>query len=121
MGLFGSKKIKELEKEKEEVLIRLNAITEKEDNIRHLNEVLKKMRMEVAELNEKKLALAGEIESLYEEKNKTHIDIESLGKEILNLRQMKLEEQNSILTYTDKIEKIKNRIDDAATRQSGFC
>ena len=113
MGLFASKRVKELEQEKEEVLLRLNSITEKEDNVRHLNEVLKKMRIEVSELNEKKLFLSDDIELLNEQKNIANTEIEGLSREILNLRQIKLEEQNSILTYTEKIDEIKNRIENS--------
>ena len=64
MGLFESKRLRELEKENEELLFKINSISEKEDNVRQLNDVLKKMRLEVSDLNERKLSLAGEIESL---------------------------------------------------------
>ena len=69
------------------------------------------MRLEVSDLNEKKLNLASEIESLHEQKRQTKADLEGLGKEILNLRQMKLEEQNLILTYSEKIDQIKDKVD----------
>ena len=110
MGLFENKRLRELEKENEELLFRINNISEKEDNVRHLNDVLKKMRMEVSDLNDRKLALAGEIESLREDKRQVKGDIEGLNKEILNLRSLKLEEQNTLLDYSSQIDKIKNQI-----------
>jgi chromosome segregation ATPase len=113
MKLFKSKRVEELEKEKEEVLIRLNSITEKEDTVRHLNDVLKKMRIEVASLNDKRLNLSKDIELLNAEKEQISFDIEGLGQEVLNLRHIKHEEQNSLLSYSDKIDKIKNRIDES--------
>ena len=58
MGLFENKRLRELEKENEELLFRINSISEKEDNVRNLNDVLKKMRMEVSDLNERKLSLS---------------------------------------------------------------
>ncbi|MFN3695062.1 MAG: hypothetical protein ACK4UV_08635, partial [Ignavibacterium sp.] len=64
MGLFESKRIKELELERDKLKEQLNNLYEREENIRHLNEVLKKMRLEVAELNEKKLAISTELEQL---------------------------------------------------------
>ena len=110
MGLFESKRLRELEKENEELLFRINSISEKEDNVRQLNDVLKKMRLEVSDLNERKLSLAGEIESLREQKRQTRADIEGFNKEILNLRQLKLEEQNILLDYSSRIDRIKNQI-----------
>lgn len=70
MGLFESKRIKELELERDKLKEQLNNLYEREENIRHLNEVLKKMRLEVAELNEKKLALSTELEQLRDERRK---------------------------------------------------
>ena len=110
MGLFENKRRRELEKEKEELLIRLNNITEREDNVRQLNDILKKMRVEVADLNERKLNLSSEIESLREQKKQIKVDIETLNKEILNLKNLKLEEQNTLLEYSARIDKIKNQI-----------
>ncbi len=37
-------------------------------------------------------------------------DIERFNKEILNLRNLKLEEQNTLLEYSSQIDKIKNQI-----------
>ena len=110
MGLFENKKLRELEKENEELLFRINSIAEKEDNVRNLNDVLKKMRMEVSDLNERKLSLSSEIESLREQKRQNKADIEGFNKEILNLRQLKLEEQNTLLDYSSRIDRIKNQI-----------
>ena len=42
MGLFESKRLRELEKENEELLFKINSISDKEDNVRQLNDVLKK-------------------------------------------------------------------------------
>lgn len=53
MGLFESKRIKELDIERDKLKEQLNNLYEREENIRRLNEVLKKIRLEVAELNEK--------------------------------------------------------------------
>ena len=124
MGLFDSKKLKELEKEKEEVLLRLNSITEKEDNVRHLNDVLRKMRIEVAELNEKKLRISDEIEPLVIQKEQLKSDLENIAKEIFNLRQIKIEEQNAILAYTSQLDDIKAKIKRGGSWKkncAGFC
>ena len=100
MSLFENKRLRELEKENEELLFKINNITEKEDNVRHLNDVLKKMRMEVSDLNERRLTLSSEIESLHEDKRQVKGDIEGLNKEIQNLKILKLEEQNTLLEYS---------------------
>ena len=110
MGLFENKRLRELEKENEELLFRINSISEKEDNVRHLNDVLKKMRLEVSDLNERKISLATDIENLKEQKRLVNIDIENYNKDILNLKNLKLEEQNTLLMYSSQIDKIKNKI-----------
>ena len=107
--------LRELEKENEELLFKINNIAEKEDNVRHLNDVLKKMRMEVSDLNERRLSLSGEIESLHEDKRQVKGDIEGLNKEIQNLKTLKLEEQNTLLDYSSRIDKIKNQISNDET------
>ncbi len=67
-GIYlSNKRLTELEKQNEELLLDLIVSRRREDNVRNLNDVLKKMRMEVADLNERKLSLAEEIESLREQ------------------------------------------------------
>ncbi len=113
MGLFESKRIKELELERDKLKEQLNNLYEREENIRHLNEVLKKMRLEVAELNEKKLAISTELEQLRDEKRKKTSELENLDKEIAHLREMKFEEQSTLLSYTKQIQELDEYIRNA--------
>lgn len=109
MGLFQSKKIRELEDENRELRLRINNIIEKEDEIRGLSDALKKLRRESAELNENKVSISEEVKSLAQKKNEIVKEIEILNSEALNLRQLKFDEQNALLEYSSKLDKIKNR------------
>ncbi|HSL89683.1 MAG TPA: hypothetical protein VK870_10300 [Ignavibacteriaceae bacterium] len=110
MGIFSSKRLRELEIENEDLKNRIHVITEREESIRHLNDVLRKMRSEVSELNELKLTLSSEINYLKEEELQKKDILENLNHEISQLRELKLEEQNNLLVYSEQIKSLEKII-----------
>lgn len=108
--MFNTKKIKRLNEENEELKTTIETINGKEENIKNLNIVLKKMRLEVAGLNEEKRNLIDSIGKIkFEEEGKRN-DITDLNRKIDHLREMKDELQNVVLSYTNRIENIENTI-----------
>src|ERR1035437_4184852 len=108
--MFNSKKIKRLSDENEELKTTIETIHGKEENIKNLNLVLKKMRLEVAELNEGKRTIRESIEQIKNQEESKKIEIVDLSRKIEHLREMKDELQNVVLSYTNKIENIESTI-----------
>lgn len=61
----------------------------------------------------KKLAISTELEQLRDEKRKRAADLENLDKEIAHLREMKFEEQSTLLSYTKQIQELDEYIRNA--------
>jgi len=108
--MFNSKKIKRLSDENEELKTTIETIHGKEENIKNLNLVLKKMRLEVAELNEEKRTIRESIGQIKNQEESKKIEIVDLSRKIEHLREMKDELQNVVLSYTNKIENIESTI-----------
>jgi chromosome segregation ATPase len=108
--MFNSKKIKFLLEENEELKTKFQAIHSKEDNIKNLNEVLKKLRLEVAQLNEEKRGLKESIDKIRIEEGNKKLENEELNKRIGHLHEMKDELQNVILSYTNQIDNIESTL-----------
>jgi chromosome segregation ATPase len=108
--MFKSKKIQFLLEENEELKTKFQAIHSQENNIKNLNEVLKKLRLEVARLNEERRSLKESIDSIrIDEENKKH-EIEELNQRIGHLHEMRDELQNVVLSYSNQIDNIENTI-----------
>src|ERR1035437_9187 len=108
--MFNSKKIKFLLEENEELKTKFQAIHSKEDNIKNLNEVLKKLRLEVAQLNEERRGLKESIDKIRIEEGNKKLENEELNKRIGHLHEMKDELQNVILSYTNQIDNIESTL-----------
>ena len=108
--MFNAKKIKRLNDENEDLKLKIETFNGKEENIKNLNIVLKKMRLEVAGLNEEKRTLQESIEQIKQQEEGKKNEIAELGKKIDHLREMKDELQNVVLSYTNRIENIENTI-----------
>jgi len=108
--MFNSKKLKRLSDENEELKTTIESIHGKEENIKNLNIVLKKMRLEVAELNEKKRMLVDSIEEIKNQEAGKKSEIVDLSRKIDHLNEMRDELQNVVLSYTNKIEDIESTI-----------
>lgn len=108
--MFKSKKIKSLLAENEELKTKFQAIHSREDNIKNLNEVLKKLRLEVARLNEERRSIKESIDKIYIEEDNKKLEIEELNQRIGHLHEMKDELQNVILSYTNQIDNIESTL-----------
>jgi chromosome segregation ATPase len=108
--MFNSKKIQGLLEENEELKTKFQAIHNQEDNIKNLTEVLKKLRLEVARLNEERRSLKDSIEKNRIEGAKRELEIDELNQRIGYLHEMKDELQNVILSYTNQIDNIESTL-----------
>jgi len=108
--MFNSKKIQSLLEENEELKTKFQAIHNQEDNIKNLTEVLKKLRLEVARLNEERRSLKDSIEKNRIEGAKKELEIDELNQRIGYLHEMKDELQNVILSYTNQIDNIESTL-----------
>ena len=108
--MFKSKKIQSLLEENEELKTKFQAIHSQENNIKNLNEVLKRLRLEVARLNEERRNLKESIDKICIDEENKKLEIEELNKRIGHLREMKDDLQNVILSYTNQIDNIESTI-----------
>src|ERR1035437_2824477 len=108
--MFKSKKIQVLLEENEELKTKFQAIQSQENNIKNLNEVLKKLRLEVARLNEERRELKESIKKIRIEEGSKKLEVEELNQRIGHFREMKDELQNVILSYTNQIDNIESTL-----------
>lgn len=108
MVIFSSKRIKELQAENEELKSFIENLTEKEAYIKQFDEILKKARIEFANITLKKDQIALTLERLEKEKEKLVPQIQKLRIEIEHLREIKLDEQSQIISLNDKSVTIQN-------------
>src|ERR1035438_10608600 len=108
--MFKSKKIQRLLEENEELKTKFQAIHSQEDNIKNLNEVLKRLRLEVARLNAERKGLKESIDKNRIEEETKRSEIEELNQRIGSLREMKDELQNVILSYSNQIDRKSTRL-----------
>ena len=108
--MFKSKKIQSLIEENEELKTKFQAIESREDNIKSLNEILKKLRLEVARLNEERREIKDSIEKILADKEHKQLEVDELGQRIGHLREMKDELQNVILSYSNQIDHIEDTL-----------
>ena len=108
--MFKSKKIQFLLEENEELKTKFQAIQSQENNINNLNEVLKKLRLEVARLNEERRELKESIKKIRIEEGSKKLEVEELNQRIGHFREMKDELQNVILSYSNQIDNIESTL-----------
>jgi chromosome segregation ATPase len=96
--------------ENEELKTKFQAIHSQENNIKNLNEVLKRLRLEVARLNEERRNLKESIDKFCIDEENKKLEIEELNQRIGHLREMKDDLQNVILSYTNQIDNIESTI-----------
>lgn len=104
MSFFKSKELEQLKAENEELKTKFHFMYEKEESAKKLEVVLKRLRMEVSQLNEKKNGIMHEIESIVTEEKQKKDNISELDQKISSLKEMKDELQNTILTYSTQIQ-----------------
>jgi chromosome segregation ATPase len=108
--MFKSKKIQLLLEENEELKTKFQVIHSQEDNIKNLNEVLKKLRLEVARLNDERRGLKDSIDKIRIDEEDKQLEIDELSERIGHLREMKDDLQNVVLSYSNQIESIESTL-----------
>lgn len=98
MSLFNNKKLKELQSENEELRKAIDGLSEKENQLKNFDDMVKKARLEYAEVSSKKDQTAQKLESLEKEKTKLLSELNKISTEIKQLREIKLSEQNQIVS-----------------------
>ncbi|MBE0572934.1 MAG: hypothetical protein IH618_15435 [Ignavibacteriaceae bacterium] len=96
MAFLNSKKLKDLQSENEELKAFIQSITDKESHFRQLDELLRKARVEYANITIKKDQTVLTLEHLEKEKIKLNNQTQKLSSEIEQLREMKVYEQSQI-------------------------
>ncbi len=102
MALLNSKKLKELQSENEELKAFIQNLTNKESHFRQLDELIRKTRVEYANITIKKDQTALTLEHLDREKAKLNNQMQKLSGEIEQLREMKVYEQKQVLRLNNK-------------------
>ena len=108
MGLFKNKELEQLRDENEELKTQLHFIAEKQENARYLEELLKKLRKEVSQLNNEKNIVQEKINFLNAEEHQKQEQLSEFQRRIESLGDMKDELQNTILSYSGKVEGLEN-------------
>jgi chromosome segregation ATPase len=98
MSLLNSKKFKELQIENEELKKRIDGLSEKENHLKRYDELVKKARIQYAEIATKKDQTAQKLEALDRDKTKLISELNKISLEIKQLREIKLTEHNQVLS-----------------------
>jgi chromosome segregation ATPase len=108
MNFFNSKELEELRQENDELKTKIQRVYEKEETAQNLEKLLKKLRSEISILNDRKNNITREIDALdLQEKQKRDQMIE-LDQKISNLKEMKDQLQNNVLSYTNQIQELES-------------
>ena len=101
--IFSSKKIKELESENEELKTLIQGLNAKEEQLKRFDELIKNARIEYGDIKQRKDQTAQTLEILENEKAKLSSDIKKISNEIKQLSELKISEQNQLLTLRDAL------------------
>ena len=101
MSLLNSKKFKELQSENDDLKKYIDGLGEKENQLKHFDELVKKARLEYADIATKKDQTAQKLESLDKDKAKLINELNKISLEIKQLREMKLTEHNQLRSLRD--------------------
>ena len=104
MMIWGPKRIKELETENEELRTLLDSFSAKEERLKRFEELIKKARIEFAEITKRKDQTAHTLETLENERTKLNREIQKISYEIKQLREMKLDEENQLFTLNSAFQ-----------------
>jgi len=98
MSLLKSKKLKELQQENEELKKLIDGLSDKENQLKNFDDLVKKARFEFADISSKKDHTAQKLETLQKEKTKLTTELNKISSDIKQLREIKLSEKNQILS-----------------------
>ena len=103
--ILNSKKLKELQSENEELKKLIDGFAEKENRLKQFDELIKKSRIEYANIALKKNQTAHTLEVLENQKAKLNNELHKTSSEIKKLREIKLSEQNQVLALGEVVSK----------------
>ena len=112
MGFLNSKRLKELELENEELRNNLKRISDKEEKVKQLEEVQRRLKNELTQLTQAKTNHSEELNSILTKEKEAKINLEKYSGELKRLHEMKSQEQNDLLALTSKLEALKSNIND---------
>ena len=98
MSLLKSKKYKELQRENDELKKLIDGLSDKENQLKNFDDLVKKARFEFADISAKKDQTAQKLETLQKEKTKLAAELNKISYDIKQLREIKLSEKNQILS-----------------------
>ena len=101
--MLSSKRIKELETENEELKALIQGFNTKEEKLKRFDELIKKARIEFGDITQRKDQTAQTLEALENEKARLNHDIQKISYEIKQLRELKIDEQNQLLTLKNAL------------------
>jgi len=104
MSLLNSKKFKELQIENEDLKKRIDGLSEKENHLKRYDELVKKARIEYAEIATKKDQTAQKLEALDKDKTKLINELNKISLEIKQLREIKITEHNQVLSLSNALD-----------------
>jgi chromosome segregation ATPase len=107
MAIIKSKRFKDMQKENDELKTYVKKLDDKRETVSNLDEVIKKIRVELAELQNQKLTYNNSIQKLKASEQSTQLEVEKLGRELNHLRELKNDEQNNVLILSDQVNGLK--------------
>ena len=107
MLILNSNRLKALKKENDELKTFVREMGNKQKTITSLDELIKKIRAELSDLQKQQLSYKDSIEKLKESESKALFEVEKLNQELNCLRELKTEEQNSVLFLSGQINELK--------------
>jgi len=107
MVMLNSKRLKALKTENDELKTFVRTMGDKQRTITSLDELIKKIRAELSDLQRQKLSYKDSIEKLKESESNALLEIKKLNQELNNLRELKTEEQNNVLILSGQINELK--------------
>ncbi len=108
MSLIISKKLKDLQAENDTLRSSLLRINDKEEKLIRLEELTKKVNVEISSLIKQKTDLTNEVDGLKFKETGLKTELEKLNREIDKLREMKSDEQHNLLHLTNHINNTKS-------------
>ena len=115
MSFLNGKKIKELQSENDELKKILEGISEKENQLKHFDELIKKARFEYSEIVAKKDQTVQKLEALEHDKAKFLQELNKISVEIKQLREIKLAEHNQIISLENAINHSDQNLNTSST------
>jgi len=103
MSFLNNKRLKELQSENEELKKLFESLSEKENQLKHFDELVKKSRLEYAEIATKKDQTAQKLETLERDKTKLLNELSKISLEIKQLREIKFTENNQIISLKNSL------------------